>query len=202
MGKIIILVGTGNNGGDGFVIARTLLNKKYDVHVIQVAPSGKLTKNTHFHKQLYLHLGGSVVLAEETVVELFIEQADMVIDAMIGIGVRGDLREPIAGIVDMINETARYIISVDIPSALPADEGISDFQAVQADYTIVIGAPKSNAFLQHTAPFYGQWEMVSIGFPQAAFEKYTNKQVMTAEDLHKSCQSVVNMTTKGVTGKD
>src|SRR5690625_5507431 len=72
----------------------------------------------------------------------------IIIDAMVGIGIKGVLREPVSTIVTMINEEPAYIISVDIPSGLPADEGESNFKSVQADYTVIIGAPKISAFLQ------------------------------------------------------
>lgn len=199
--KILVVAGAGNNGGDGFVIARTLLNQAYDVQVIQVASNRKLTKDTQFHKKLYIHCGGSVMMAEETAVKPFIEQADIIIDAMIGIGVNGVLREPFAKIAAIINESCGYIIAVDIPSGLPADEGITDFRSVRADYTIIIGALKSSVFLQQTAPFYGRWEMVSIGFPPAAFDTYTNKQAMTAKEFRQSMPQRYPYDHKGTHGK-
>ena len=184
---ITILVGAGNNGGDGFVIARTLLNQMHSVHVIQVVPDGKITGDVLYHKNLYLNCGGSVNYVEQAQdADELIKHADFIIDAMVGIGVKGVLKEPVSTIVTMVNEGPAYVISVDIPSGLPADEGESNFKSVQADYTIVIAAPKISAFLQHTAPYYGKWEVVSIGLPLPVFQQYADRHVITAEQFKKT----------------
>src|SRR5699024_2465774 len=129
---ITIFVGAGNNSGDGFVTARTLLNQMHNVHVIQVVPDEKITGDVLYHKNLYLNCGGSVnyVEQDQDAAEL-IKDADFIIDAMVGIGVKGVLRGPVSTIVTMINEGPAYVISVDIPSGLPADEGESNFKSVQ-----------------------------------------------------------------------
>lgn len=167
--QISVLVGAGDNGGDGFVIARTLMNKNYHVTVVQVVPDEKITGNAAYHKTLFLNFGGPItVQSNPSDIQEIIAQSDVVVDAIIGIGVRDKLREPIATIVSMINEKAACVISVDIPTGLPANEGVSSFSAIQADYTFIIEAPKMSLFLQHTAPFYGKWEVVSIGISGSA----------------------------------
>ncbi|MEN1970551.1 NAD(P)H-hydrate dehydratase [Lentibacillus sp. N15] len=164
--RMVVLVGAGNNGGDGFVIARTLLNQSYDVTVIQIVPDEKITGEAFYHKQLFVNTGG-YILVEDDKKEMVsrIRPFDVIIDAMIGIGVHDQLREPVRTIVAAMNESKACVISVDIPTGLPADEGITNFTAVQADYTVVIEAGKMSLFLQHTAPYYGKWDVVSIGIP-------------------------------------
>lgn len=164
--QITVFVGKGNNGGDGFVIARTLLNLNYNITVVQIVPDEKITEEAAYHKQLFLNIGGHMTVTRdpEAIAEL-VGQSDVVIDAMIGIGVHGPLREPVASIVSTINKKAACIIAIDIPTGLPADEGVTNFSAIQADYTFVIEAAKMSMFLQHTAPYYGAWEVVSIGIP-------------------------------------
>ncbi len=170
--RICVMVGGGNNGGDGFVIARTLKNKNYHVTVIQVVPDEKITGDVQYNKTLFLNCGGSVVVTTEASdISKIATNSDVIIDAMIGIGVHDKLREPTATIVSIINEFAPRIISVDIPTGLPADEGITGFSAIQADYTIIIEAPKMSLYLQHTAAFYGKWKVVSIGIPANAIEE-------------------------------
>ncbi|GAB3045330.1 NAD(P)H-hydrate dehydratase [Virgibacillus ainsalahensis] len=199
---ITILVGSGNNGGDGFVIARTLINKVYEIHVVQVVPDKKITGDALYHKNLFLQCGGSVTVVQEgNVFSKRLVESEVIIDAMVGIGINGKLREPFAEIVSLINESPAYVISVDIPSGLPADEGIMDFQAVQADDTYVIGAPKMSAFLQHTARYYGRWEQVDIGFPDAAFLQYVNRQVWNAAEYLRTMPKRSPYTHKGKHGK-
>src|SRR5690625_874149 len=199
---ITILVGAGNNGGDGFVIARTLLNQMHNVHVVQVVPDEKITGDALYHKNVFLNCGGSVVYVEQAqdIAEL-VTHADLIIDAMVGIGIKGVLREPVSAIVTMINEGPAYVISVDIPSGLPADEGESNFKSVQADYTVIIGAPKISAFLQHTAPYYGKWEVVSIGIPLPVFQKHADRHVITAEQFKKNMPKRNKYSHKGSHGK-
>nr|WP_245301686.1 NAD(P)H-hydrate epimerase [Virgibacillus natechei] len=152
--RIIVFAGSGNNGGDGFVIARTLLNEMYDVQVVQVVPNAKIKGDALYHKQLFLKCGGTVIIVEqEPDVNDLVVGSDVIIDAMIGIGIKGQLREPLRRIVDLLNKTAAYTISIDIPSGLPADEGMHDFTAVQADYTFMVGLLKMSAFLNIRHPF-------------------------------------------------
>ncbi|MGY0693675.1 NAD(P)H-hydrate dehydratase [Virgibacillus sp. FSP13] len=176
--RICVIVGGGNNGGDGFVIARTLKNANYHVAVVQVVPDKKITGDVSYNKTLFLNCGGSVVVTTEASdIKEIVINSDVIIDAMIGIGVHDNLKEPVATIVSVINELAPCIISVDIPTGLPADESITSFSSIQADYTIIIEAPKMSLFLQHTASFYGKWKVVSIGIPAAAVEEIPERLI-------------------------
>lgn len=176
-----IFAGAGSNGGDGFVIARTLFNKGYSADVVQVVPNEKITGDALYHKQIYEKSGGNVSLfSDSDNLQSLVKDTDIVVDAMIGIGIKGKLREPEASIVSLLNKASARVIAVDIPSGLPADEGISDFTALQADHTFVVGAPKVSTFLQHTATYYGDWESVDIGIPSRAFQTCSNRHVWTA----------------------
>ncbi|GAA0610690.1 NAD(P)H-hydrate dehydratase [Virgibacillus siamensis] len=193
---ITVFAGSGNNGGDGYVIARTLLNRGYQITVIQVVPDEKITGDARYYKNLFINCGGSISITGDPVeIDEALNQTDIVIDAILGIGVKGELREPIKTIVDTINDSPVRVISADIPSGLPADEGAAAFDSVQADYTIIVGYPKMSTFLQHTAPFYGEWETVDIGFPESAQTSLTrsvwtdrqfkNKMPDRKKDSHK-----------------
>ncbi|WP_373895143.1 NAD(P)H-hydrate dehydratase [Virgibacillus sp. CBA3643] len=185
--RITVFAGSGNNGGDGFVIARTLLNQKYEVYVVQVVQDAKITGDALYHKHLFLKCGGSVRTPEaDKDINDIITRSNVVVDAMVGIGIKGELRDPLNRIVSVLNDSDAFTISVDIPSGLPADEegfGATEFTAVQADCTLVVGAPKMSAFLESTAPFYGDWQVVSIGFPEAVFQKYTNRHVWGQDEF-------------------
>lgn len=199
--KIIVFAGTGNNGGDGYVIARTLMNEGFQVTVAQVGQDEKMTEETFFHKQLFLNCDGSLVQYDEkTNIAELVSSHNVLIDALLGVGVKGRLREPIASIVADINHVANHIISVDLPSGLPADEEV-EFISVKADYTIMIGAAKVSAFLQHTAPYYGKWDVVSIGYPQKAFEKYATRKLAGPEKFKASMPGRDPDSYKGSHGK-
>lgn len=185
--RICVIAGSGNNGGDGFVIARTLLNNNYHVHVVQAVPDEKITGDALYHKNLYKNCGGTVtVIKEAEIIRELVSDANIIVDAMVGIGIRGKLREPLAGIVRFLNQTEKFVVSIDIPSGLPADEGLTDFTAVEADCTFIVGAPKTSAFLEHSASFYGEWEMVSIGFPPLALRKYSKRMLWNEGNFQES----------------
>nr|WP_256558134.1 NAD(P)H-hydrate dehydratase [Halobacillus sp. A1] len=164
--NVIVLIGGGNNGGDGYVIARTLLNHGYRVEAWQVVPDEKIHGDALTHKEIFLRSGYVVTHTKDvSVLGKDMQQADVIIDCMLGIGVKGKLRSPIREVVELVNEQNAYTISIDIPSGVPADEGFDEFDAVKADETVVIAAPKMSAFLESTSCYYGKWTVVEIGLP-------------------------------------
>ncbi|WP_010529406.1 bifunctional ADP-dependent NAD(P)H-hydrate dehydratase/NAD(P)H-hydrate epimerase [Lentibacillus jeotgali] len=182
--RIRILAGSGSNGGYGFVIARTLLNKGYEAVVVQVVPNEKVTGDALLHKNLFIRCGGNVrVTRQPSEIEVILKEADVIIDAILGIGTKGMLREPLDEIVPIMNELAAYIISADIPSGLPADEGMEDFQAVQADETVVAEYPKMSVFLESTSAYYGEWSAVSIGLPKHMPANQVQRRIWMPEDF-------------------
>jgi NAD(P)H-hydrate epimerase len=93
------------------------------------------------------------------------------------------------------------VFSVDLPSGLPAGEGVTEFTAVKADVTFVIGAPKLSAFLQHTAPFYGEWHVVSIGFPPFVMKKFARRKYWRMQDVKASLPKRETFAHKGNHGR-
>lgn len=181
---IRIFAGSGNNGGDGFVIARTLMNNGYNVSVVQVVPDEKVLGDALYHKNLFIKCSGDVhVTRQISDIKAIVGEADVIVDAILGIGVKGMLREPLDKIVSLINKKDAYVISVDIPSGLPANEAVEAFQAVQANQTVVAGFPKMSAFLESTAPYYGKWTTVSFGLPARVTEKHAGRRVWKVEDF-------------------
>ncbi|SFB38835.1 NAD(P)H-hydrate epimerase [Lentibacillus halodurans] len=184
---IRIFAGSGNNGGDGFVIARTLLNNGYHASVVQVVPNEKVSGDALFHKNLFVKCGGDVrVTRQISEIEVIVRNTDVIVDAMLGIGTKGVLREPLNEIVTTMNQAAAHIISIDIPSGLPANEGVQDFQAVQANETVVAGIPKMSAFLESTALYYGEWDTVSFGLPAKVTANYKQRCVWTVDSFRQS----------------
>ncbi|QHE50835.1 NAD(P)H-hydrate dehydratase [Pontibacillus sp. HMF3514] len=170
--RVLVLIGKGNNGGDGFVLARTLMQRGYDVTAIQMVPSSKIEGDAAYHRKLFLNMGYSVVQYDgQESLERLCEQSSIIVDAMLGIGVKGEIRSPYREAIQTVNASQAYTISVDLPSGVPADEGVKVNQAVKADRTVVIQYPKLSAYLQHTAPFYGEWIAVDIGLPAPSQHK-------------------------------
>ncbi|RWZ52257.1 NAD(P)H-hydrate dehydratase [Halobacillus fulvus] len=199
--RIVLLAGAGNNGGDGFVISRTLLNQGYDVELWQVVPDEKISGDAAVHKRIFLKSGYDVHRFD-SIEELTsaLAKADVVIDAMLGIGVKGSLREPLSQIVEVVNQHRAVKIAIDLPTGVPADESEADFTAFTADYTIVIAAPKVSVFVQKARPYYGEWSVVEIGLPIRKLPD-SHKKVWTVEDVQRTLPKRKSDSHKGSHGK-
>ncbi|RYG71871.1 NAD(P)H-hydrate dehydratase [Lentibacillus lipolyticus] len=199
---IRILAGGGNNGGDGYVIGRTLMDDDFDAKVVQVVPDAKITGDALYHKHLFMRCGGEVaVISSADEIRSVVRDADAVIDAMAGIGLKGRIREPLASIAAVVNKEADYVLSVDIPSGLPANEGIDDFYAVRANETVIAGFPKQSAFLEHTAPYYGVWQTVSFGLPSVVTVNGAKRRLWTEDQFRKSMPERLPYSHKGSHGR-
>ncbi|MBA2176793.1 NAD(P)H-hydrate dehydratase [Halobacillus locisalis] len=199
--KIVVLIGAGNNGGDGFVIARTLLNRGYDVEAWQVVPDEKIKGDAAKHRSLFLASGYELHSCKEVgEVKPSLEKADVIIDAMLGIGVRGGLREPIADIVQEANAQKARRMSVDLPTGVPADETDEQITAFHADKTTIVAAPKMSAFLEKTSSYYGKWNVVEIGLPSPKLPD-PRRQVWTEADVKRTLPRRDRNAHKGSHGK-
>ena len=127
--KILIVCGSGNNGGDGFVLARYLKINGNEVKVLFLGKENKLKKESGYNYNL-LKENLTDVLAEDY---SLIENSDIIIDAMLGTGVQGKIREPFSTVIDLINNSKKFVIVVDIPTGLNPDTGEILDKAVNAD---------------------------------------------------------------------
>lgn len=119
--RILVVCGTGNNGGDGFVAAR-LLAQGSKVTVLLARPPDQLTTSeahTNFERLDDLRVLEGLDRSEEAMAE-----ADLIIDALLGIGVEGDLREPYATLIREMNDSHKPILSVDVPSGFGANVAV------------------------------------------------------------------------------
>jgi|Deesub1362A_J573_1020465.scaffolds.fasta_scaffold00841_3 NAD(P)H-hydrate epimerase len=129
-GKITILAGTGNNGGDSFVAARFL--KNFDIHIILLGRERDMRTEIARRNFSILKKSGYSISEEHFISEI---DGDIVVDAMLGTGVRGDLREPFKSAVRCVNSSKAFVISVDVPTGLNPDTG--EYKTcVKADLTV------------------------------------------------------------------
>lgn len=166
--RIGILVGKGNNGGDGLVIARQLAHTGHDVHICLVSPAESFTGEAAINLQIAKNLGLriKVILGEKEAWKRWMPNCELLVDAIFGTGLRGVVRDPIASFIDAINSLSAPILSVDLPSGLDADTGNPLGICVQADRTVTIGLPKRGLLVHPGAEFAGELEVVDIGFPE------------------------------------
>lgn len=134
--RIIIFCGPGNNGGDGLVCARYLRERNDVTVVLPIDPKTEAAKANHERAKAEGVKFGSV---DET----RCAPAEIVVDALLGIGAKGSLRGSIKEICVMINSRKGFKVSVDVPTGMDADSGECDPDAVKPNATICIHAPKS-----------------------------------------------------------
>ncbi len=168
--NILVFCGKGNNGGDGLVCARHLANRGYKVHVLLFTGPSSLKDDpaVNFNILKCMKITTDVVLdiMDLAKIKLVLHKADFVIDALLGVGLHSDLTDIFASAVEMINDSGKKVVAVDIPSGLDADTGNVLGVAAKANWTAALGLPKKGLY-EREGPFYaGDIQVVDIGLPK------------------------------------
>ena len=176
-GPYLILCGPGNNGGDGFVAARHLARHGATVIVAFVAPEGRPSgaQSGPNWDRLAAEAGVTRIHApaarDLAVLGQGIDRASVVVDALLGTGVRGELRDPIRSAVELIR-TARAagvpVVAVDTPTAVDLTSGELSDPVVRADVTVTFHRPKAGLRTRRGAAFAGRVLVAPIGIPPEA----------------------------------
>jgi len=168
--RACIFCGTGNNGGDGFVIARHLLNRKFSVVVVVCGDRNKIKGDAKINLDVLEGLGASIEKLDvdtEPDIEVrtasFAQDADMIVDAIFGTGLTGQLRDEYKRLIEAINSLGCPILSVDIPSGLDCDTGQSLGVAIRANCTVTFVALKKGFVLESAQALTGEIYVSPIG---------------------------------------
>jgi NAD(P)H-hydrate epimerase len=171
-GRVLVCCGKGNNGGDGFVIARHLANRGVNIQVLLCTPREELTgdalinftileRGQYPFKVLASSLAG---LHEE------LARSEWVVDALFGTGLSGAVRTPFDRIIETINTRQNHVLAVDIPSGLDCDSGQPLGPTIRAEHTATFVAPKRGFANPAAAPYVGLVHVVDIGLPRILLE--------------------------------
>ncbi|MFC5625906.1 NAD(P)H-hydrate dehydratase [Algoriphagus winogradskyi] len=167
--KIQIAVGKGNNGGDGFAIARLLTNHSYTVSILKCFDSlDSISGDARFN---FNKLPGSISLSN--IKDWVFSPDDILIDSFLGVGLQGELRPNAIRIVNKLNEFEGTIISIDVPSGLPSD-GLLTEVAVRADITVSFEFPKLSLLLPEHAEYVGELVVLKIGLLPIAYSDFAS----------------------------
>ena len=168
--KVCIFCGTGNNGGDGYVIARHLLNSGFEVAVVICGERGKIKGDAKINLDILEGLGQRMEqlnLDEGDIgsrVKTFAAGADMLVDGIFGTGLNGELNDKYKELIDGINSQGCHTLAIDIPSGLDCDLGEPLGTSVRASYTVTFAAVKRGFSISKTAGEYtGEVYVASIG---------------------------------------
>ncbi|MDW8208417.1 MAG: NAD(P)H-hydrate dehydratase [Chloroherpetonaceae bacterium] len=164
--RIVVLCGTGNNGGDGFVIARHLALRGADVLVALAGNPETIRGDARVNHNLLCRIGLDPSPAERVLETGVLEHADILVDALLGTGLRAAPRAPYDRVIAAVNRCARAsVVAVDVPSGVDADTGAIPGEAVRAAFTVTFGAPKLGLLLFPGAEHTGKLYVADIGFP-------------------------------------
>lgn len=165
---VTIFCGLGNNAGDGFVIARHLHEAGLEVHTYIIGKAGHLKSDAAVNYRILRKLGGKVrvVAAVDNVICRDMARSDIVVDAILGVGLNRKIREPFQGIIEAINHSKKYVIAVDVPSGLDATTGRIYGICVRAATTVTFTFAKKG-FVKNKGPrFVGRVVVADIGIPK------------------------------------
>jgi len=167
--KVCIFCGTGNNGGDGYVIARHLSNSGFEVVVVICGNREKVKGDAKINLDILVRLGRPIEqlnLSDGDVpaqVKTFAADADMVVDGLFGTGLSGQLSDEYKQLIEAINACNCPILAVDIPSGLDCDNGQPLGAAIRASYTVTFVAVKKGFVAGSAARYTGDIFVASIG---------------------------------------
>lgn len=164
---ITILIGSGNNGGDGFVIARRLFDAGYTPAAWLLVDPEKLQGDALVQYRIHTARQLPLYSIEEGLARLDedLASSEAVIDAMLGTGISGAVREPFNHIIEMVNGHGAHVFAVDLPSGLDCDTGRVENVAIRADVTFTFALPKRGFFLQDGPSVIGRLEVKDISVP-------------------------------------
>ena len=168
-GKVVICCGRGNNGGDGFVIARHLNAAGVDVQVLLFADPKKLMGDACLNHAIIAHSDIPMkVLISPSAEDLksIFKDAVWVVDALVGTGQKGSLRTPLDLVVRQINQSGVKVLAVDLPSGLDADTGIASDPTIKATITATMVTPKTGFKNPEAQSYLGKLMVVGIGLPK------------------------------------
>lgn len=167
-GSVVVCCGKGNNGGDGFVIARHLALLGVDVRVLLLANPAELAGDAAVNHAI---LGRIAVRVDRLVLHdlpHILSRADWIVDALFGSGLQGVVRAPVDSIITAINAAPCRVFAVDIPSGLDSDTGLPLGVAVRAHHTATVVAEKVGFRNEAARVYLGRVHVVQMGVPLEA----------------------------------
>lgn len=199
--KILILCGSGNNGGDGFAIARHL-NETYSTSVYWIGNTDKMSEETFINYTSATKLIKDIHhIKDKSELNCLTFNFDIIIDAFIGVGGSENIKGIALDILVKIKELNSIKIAIDSPTGLNTLTGAANIHCFKADYTITMFAPKLGMFLKDGNEYCGKIITVKLGSPNSTLKDVSNNYIMNNKDIKILIPKRVKKTTKFDFGK-
>ena len=172
-GAVALFIGSGNNGGDGLVCGEFLIQAGIPCTLYSLVAPEKFKGEAALAYRDFQKEGGRLVLMDSPEKAACLKSLDryqLVIDCMLGTGGKGELREPYASIVRLINESKVPVLSADVPTGFTTAGG-SEQHAVRATQTLMFGAPRLEAFTAQGLPYFGKTKVARLPYPEALLKE-------------------------------
>ena len=185
----VVLCGKGNNGGDGFVIARLLLRKRAKVTVVLLAQPSELSGDAKLMYRRYTRTPGAPTVRVNPSIDQIrqdLHRCDFVVDALLGTGLSSQVTGNYRAAIHAMNECRRPVMAVDLPSGIHSDTGVVMGIAVVATWTVTFGLPKLGLYLGAGIDHAGEIQIADIGIPPDYVEALkTEISLITGEDVRR-----------------
>ena len=163
----VVVCGTGNNGGDGFAVARMLDTYGIEVKIITVGNTEKIKGDALINFERAKQYGIEITSDSGS-----LNKCNLIIDAIFGTGFKGKPREEFAEVIEKINSAQKYVVSIDIPSGINADNGKAEGACVKANETVSFVMAKTGMLLYPAAMYCGKITVTDIGMPTELTENH------------------------------
>ncbi len=187
-GKLITIVsGKGNNGGDGIVVARHLYNRGAIVYLILLTSPSKLNRDPRINYKILKNYNVDIFIVKDEkkwkkYLDL-IEESDIVVDAIFGTGFKGSVKGFYNAVIRDINDKAKAIVSIDIPSGINGDTLIPEGNHIYADLTVSMASFKPAHVLPHSEEYCGHTVVGDIGIPPEIIQERALFKILSPEDF-------------------
>ncbi|MBF0153164.1 MAG: NAD(P)H-hydrate dehydratase [Magnetococcales bacterium] len=172
--RVVVVAGLGNNGGDGFVVARRLVQSGVAVRTFLLGEKERLRGDALTNHQVFTNLGGRCHQVTGTgdlpALQRALSHAGVVVDALFGTGLQREVSGLFAEVIAAINRCGKPVLAVDLPSGVSADDGRVLGVAVRADWTVTFAAEKIGHRTHPGAALCGAITLIPIGIPESYLE--------------------------------
>jgi ADP-dependent NAD(P)H-hydrate dehydratase / NAD(P)H-hydrate epimerase len=191
---VAVLCGPGNNGGDGFVVARTLHQRGVDVSVFVIATLASVKGDARLNIEILGRLGLTVVeISDEQAWDLHfseISQCELIVDAVFGTGLKSPLTGMMETVAADVNASGIAVVAIDLPSGLSADHAEPIGECIRAAMTVTLAAPKLPLVLPPAEAFAGNIVVADIGIPAEVIDNLAGPrlELLTREGIREILQ--------------
>lgn len=201
--ELCIVAGNGNNGGDGYAIARLLAGSNWKVTVYRLMLDGEQSPDCQANCRRWIEEGGKVVEVHN-VTDFRLEESTVIVDAIFGSGTNRKVEGLAGEVIRKINRVGNPVVAVDIPSGLMGEDNSSTDKEtiVKADYTFTFQFPKLAFLLPENAVYVGDWSVLDIGLDAGAIAARATSWYYTCkEEVKKLLPPPVKFAHKGLNGR-